>query len=115
MRMLTRGNRGVVCCRQQRGARRGTRRISIHPNFIQRFSIANPATGSPTTLSPTSLRPNAEARHRRGSTVATESVMTQRNEGSTGDTPSNEQENDDKTSATGTQANPTAVHFGELQ
>lgn len=63
----------------QRGTRRGTRRISIHPNFIQRFSTTNNGGQSPTP-GPTSLRVPADARPRSGTSNTGETMASSRTE-----------------------------------
>lgn len=59
----------------QRGTRRGTRRISIHPNFIQRFSTTNTPT-----VGPSALRVPTETRPRSGTSVTGETVVSSRTE-----------------------------------
>lgn len=63
----------------QRGTRRGTRRISIHPNAIQRFSITNSGGQAPTP-GPSSLRVPADARPRSGTSNTGETVASSRTE-----------------------------------
>ena len=62
----------------KRGTRRGTRRISIHPNFIQRFSTT--ASGSQAlTPGPSGLRVPSDSRPRSGTNYA-ETVASSRTE-----------------------------------
>ena len=57
----------------KRGTRRGTRRISIHPNFIQRFSTSNSGGQGP-TLGSSALRVPSDARPRSGTSYTAETV-----------------------------------------
>ncbi|XP_078384035.1 uncharacterized protein LOC144666472 [Oculina patagonica] len=59
----------------QRGTRRGTRRISIHPNFIQRMTSNN--SGGP---APTTLRVPSDSRPRSGTSYTAETVVSSRTE-----------------------------------
>lgn len=62
----------------KRGTRRGTRRISIHPNFIQRFSTTASGSQAPTP-GPTALRVPSDSRPRSGTNYA-ETVASSRTE-----------------------------------
>ncbi|KAK2559999.1 Coiled-coil domain-containing protein 60 [Acropora cervicornis] len=65
----------------QRGPRRGTRRISIHPNFIQRLSTANNSGVPNLAAGPNNaLRIPVEARPRSGQSLIAETVMSSRTE-----------------------------------
>lgn len=64
----------------QRGPRRGTRRISIHPNFIQRLSTANNSGVPNLAAGPNALRIPVEARPRSGHSLIAETVMSSRTE-----------------------------------
>ena len=65
----------------KRGTRRGTRRrISIHPNFIQRFSTTNNSGVPSPTVGPSALRVPSEARPRSGTSVTAETVVSLRTE-----------------------------------
>ncbi|XP_044171462.1 uncharacterized protein LOC122955764 [Acropora millepora] len=64
----------------QRGPRRGTRRISIHPNFIQRLSTANNSGVPNLAAGPNALRIPVEARPRSGHSLFAETVMSSRTE-----------------------------------
>jgi len=64
----------------QRGTRRGTGRISIHPNFIQQFSTTNNSGVPSPTVGPSALRVPSEARPRNGTSVIAETVMSSRTE-----------------------------------
>ncbi|XP_020617163.1 uncharacterized protein LOC110055123 isoform X2 [Orbicella faveolata] len=63
----------------QRGTRRGTRRISIHPNFIQRFSTTGSGGQTP-TVGPNVLRVPSDSRPRSGTSNTAETVASTRTE-----------------------------------
>lgn len=64
----------------QRGTRRGTRRISIHPNFIQRFAVANNSGATNPAVGLSALRVPMEARPHSGMSMTAETVMSSRTE-----------------------------------
>ena len=63
----------------KRGTRRGTRRISIHPNFIQRFSTTVSGSQAPTP-GPSALRVPSDSRPRSGTNYTAETVASSRTE-----------------------------------
>ena len=63
----------------KRGTRRGTRRISIHPNFIQRFSTAVSGSQAPTP-GPSVLRVPSDSRPRSGTNYTAETGASSRTE-----------------------------------
>ena len=64
----------------KRGTRRGTRRISIHPNFIQRFSTTGSGGQAPTVGGPSVLRVPSDSRPRSGNSYTAETVASSRTE-----------------------------------
>lgn len=63
----------------KRGTRRGTRRISIHPNFIQRFSTSVSGGQAPTP-GPSALRVPSDSRPRSGTNNSAETMASPRTE-----------------------------------
>lgn len=63
----------------KRGTRRGTRRISIHPNFIQRMT-SNNSGGQAPTPGPSVLRVPLDSRPRSGTSYTGETVVSSRTE-----------------------------------
>ena len=63
----------------KRGTRRGTRRISIHPNFIQRFSTTGNGGQAP-TVGPSVLRVPSDSPPRSGTSYTAETVASMRTE-----------------------------------
>ena len=63
----------------KRGTRRGTRRISIHPNFLQRFSTTS-SGGQASTPGPSVLRVPLDSRPRSGNSYIAETVVSTRTE-----------------------------------
>lgn len=63
----------------KRGTRRGTRRISIHPNFIQRFSTTSTGGQAP-NQGPSALRVPSDSGPRSGTSFTAETATSSRTE-----------------------------------